>query len=167
MGWMGKEDAAREMKMSLSTLNRRIERDEVDTRREGRRVYVWVELPETHADTSGETHDASNEIHGVSSEIPGDMSEMALKVAVLEERCRNAEELADYRGELLVEADARAQMLIALLRETQEANTNLTASLAQAQQANADIIRALPPAPAEPPFPGTRRRGLLGWLRRR
>ena len=38
--WVTKSDAAREMEISLSTLDRRIRSGEVEVVREGRRVYV-------------------------------------------------------------------------------------------------------------------------------
>ena len=149
MAWMSKEDAAREMGISLSTLNRRIASGGVETRREGQRVMAWVELSETQADMSSESHDTPSEIHGVSGETQTDM---ALELAALRERCARYEELAEYRGRLLTETDATTQLLIAELAAAQR--------IAEAQ------ARALPPAPQQS-FPGERRRGLLGWLRRR
>ena len=53
MAWMGKEERAREMKISISTLNRRIASGDVETRHEGRRVMVWGGTPETQADIIG------------------------------------------------------------------------------------------------------------------
>ena len=44
--WVTKAEAAREMEMSLSTLDRKIRRGEIEVRREGRRVYVRLEGPE-------------------------------------------------------------------------------------------------------------------------
>ena len=43
--WVSKAEAARELAMSLSTLDRRIRRGEIEVRREGRRVYVRMEGP--------------------------------------------------------------------------------------------------------------------------
>ena len=41
--WVAKAEAAREMEVSISTLDRMIRRGEVEVRREGRRVYVRME----------------------------------------------------------------------------------------------------------------------------
>ena len=44
--WVAKAEAARELEVSISTLDRMIRRGEVEVRREGRRVYVRMEGPE-------------------------------------------------------------------------------------------------------------------------
>ena len=48
--WVTKAEAARELEMSLSTLDRKIRREEIEVRREGRRVYVRLEGPEYVSD---------------------------------------------------------------------------------------------------------------------
>ena len=48
--WMTKAEAARELEISLSTLDRKIRRGEIEVRREGRRVYVRLEGPEYVSD---------------------------------------------------------------------------------------------------------------------
>ena len=48
--WVMKAEAARELEMSLSTLDRKIRRGEIEVRREGRRVYVRLEGPEYVSD---------------------------------------------------------------------------------------------------------------------
>ena len=48
--WVPKAEAAREMEISLSTLDRKIRRGEIEVRREGRRVYVRLEGPEYVSD---------------------------------------------------------------------------------------------------------------------
>ena len=48
--WVTKTEAARELEMSLSTLDRQIKRGEIKVRREGRRVYVRLEGPEYASD---------------------------------------------------------------------------------------------------------------------
>ena len=48
--WVSKDAAARELEVSLSTLDRRIRNGEVEVLREGRRVYVRVEGPEYLSD---------------------------------------------------------------------------------------------------------------------
>ena len=48
--WATKAEAARELEMSLSTLDRKIRRGEIQVRREGRRVYVRLEGTEYVSD---------------------------------------------------------------------------------------------------------------------
>ena len=48
--WVSKDVAARELEMSLSTLDRKIRNGEVEVLREGRRVYVRVDGPEYLSD---------------------------------------------------------------------------------------------------------------------
>ena len=48
--WVTKAEAARELEMSLSTLDRKIRKGEIEVRREGRRVYVRLEGPEYVSD---------------------------------------------------------------------------------------------------------------------
>ena len=48
--WVAKAEAAREMEVSISTLDRMIRKGEVEVRREGRRVYVRMEGPERVSD---------------------------------------------------------------------------------------------------------------------
>ena len=48
--WVTKAEAGRELEMSLSTLDRKIRRGEIEIRRKGRRVYVRMEGPEYVSD---------------------------------------------------------------------------------------------------------------------
>ena len=48
--WATKAEAASELEMSLSTLDRKIRRGEIKVRREGRRVHVRLEGPEYVSD---------------------------------------------------------------------------------------------------------------------
>ena len=48
--WVTKAEAMREMEVSVSTLDRKIRRGEIEVRKEGRRVYVRMEGPEYVAD---------------------------------------------------------------------------------------------------------------------
>ena len=48
--WVTKAEAAHELEMSLSTLDRKIRSGEIEVRREGRRVYVRLEGPEYVSD---------------------------------------------------------------------------------------------------------------------
>ena len=48
--WVTKAEAVREMEVSVSTLDRKIRRGEIEVLREGRRVYVRMEGPEYVSD---------------------------------------------------------------------------------------------------------------------
>ena len=48
--WVSKAEAARELEVSISTLDRMIRRGEIEVRREGRRVYVRMNGPEYVSD---------------------------------------------------------------------------------------------------------------------
>ncbi len=48
--WVSKAEAARELEVSISTLDRMIRRGEIEVRREGRRVYVRQKGPEYVSD---------------------------------------------------------------------------------------------------------------------
>ena len=48
--WVTKAEAVRELEVSVSTLDRKIQRGEIEVRREGRRVYVRIEGPEYASD---------------------------------------------------------------------------------------------------------------------
>ncbi len=48
--WVSKAEAAEELEVSMSTLDRMIRRGEVEVRREGRRVYVRMEGPDYLSD---------------------------------------------------------------------------------------------------------------------
>ena len=48
--WVTKAEAVREMEVSVSTLDRKIKRGEIEVRKEGRRVYVRLEGPEYVSD---------------------------------------------------------------------------------------------------------------------
>ena len=48
--WVTKAEAARDLEVSLSTLDRKIRRGEIEVRREGRRVYVRLDGPEYVSD---------------------------------------------------------------------------------------------------------------------
>ena len=149
-----KKEAAVKLGVSGSTIDRRLSDGTLKVEREyhGKTHRVWVVLEDDEIDApvDGVSDKAEEVIEATPDEAV--LSEASTELAVLRERCARLEELAEYRRELLVEADARAQMLIA--------------ELASAQRTSEALARALPPAPAEA-FPRERRRGLLGWLRRR
>lgn len=147
-----KKQAAEKLGVSASTIDRRISDGSLRTEREqhGRTHRVWVLLEDDEVEEAIEGVDGMTDASPDKSAASGESTELA----VLRERCARLKELAEYRGELLVESEKRTQMLIT--------------ELATAQRTSEALARALPPAPPEPPpFMEKRRRGLLGWLRLR
>ena len=88
---VSKDDARRILGVSDSTIDRRIQRGELSTERDGRRVWVVLddEVLEASADASPETtSEAARRVNGASA----DAAEV-LQVRLLEERVRSQDEL--------------------------------------------------------------------------
>ena len=88
---VSKDDARRILGVSDSTIDRRIQRGELSTERDGRRVWVVLddEVLGASADASPETTpEAARRVNGASA----DAAEM-LQVRLLEERVRSQDEL--------------------------------------------------------------------------
>ena len=99
--WVTKAEAAEEMEVSLSTLDRKIRRGEVEIVREGRRVYVRMEGPEYLSD--GEllrrAIDREQELERTVRELEQSVSEWKLRASELErERNEARESAATARG---------------------------------------------------------------------
>ena len=157
-----KKEAAAKLEVSDSTIDRRISDGTLEVEREyhGRTHRVWVVLEDDEVDGATDGVDAIDEVLDASPEEPAS-SEASTESAVLREQLRNAQELAEYRGKLLTEADAQTQMLIGLLRETQEANT-----ISPPPWPKPSRPTPTSPAPSRPRHrslsPGERRRGPAG-----
>ena len=128
---LSKLEAAQRLGVSPSTLDRMIRRGELEIEREGRgdRAKVWVLAP------------------GLSSDAPGGQPVDAgpspeAELAAAREQVRALQELADYRGKLLDEAEWRYRELLQELRRSQTMLEGLT--------------RALPPGGTEESPPGRR-----------
>ena len=165
---LSKLDAAAHLGLSPSTIDRMIQRGELESEKEphGTRYKVWVLLDdESGGESLGESSDADgqsseespDESPDVGGHSPGqaaDSSDPSIdeptslreRVKHAEERSRGLEELADYHKKLLDDSEWRYHQLIQQLHLSQEATLALT--------------RALPPAIAEAvsPEPNLRRR---------
>ena len=104
---LSKLEAAQRLGVSPSTLDRMIRRGELEIEREGRgdRAKVWVLAP------------------GLSSDAPGGQPVDAgpspeAELAAAREQVRALQELADYRGKLLDEAEWRYRELLEELRRS-------------------------------------------------
>ena len=148
---MTKQEAGAQLGVSPSTIDRMIRRQELATEKErhGSRYRVWVLMddndvsdvsPGQSGDRLKARHDQAdqsddNADKSYASPESSDLS-LIVELSALRERTRNAEELAEYRGELLKEAELRYH---ALLQE-----------LSSAHRTVETLSRALP-APAETP----------------
>ena len=115
---LSKLEAAQRLGVSPSTLDRMIRRGELEIEREGRgdRAKVWVLAP------------------GLSSDAPGGQPVAAgpspeAELAAAREQVRALQELADYRGKLLDEAEWRCRELLEGLRRSQAMLEGLTRAL--------------------------------------
>ena len=145
-----KQEAGARLGVSPSTIDRMIRRQELATEKEqhGSRHRVWILMddgdlsdasPDGLGDQSYDAHDRSerSDDKADSSDTSYDSSDESLivELVALRERTRSAEDLAEYRGELLKEAELRYHTLL------QE--------LSSAHRTVETLSRALP-APAEP-----------------
>ena len=146
---VSKLDASRQLGVSPTTIDRRIQRGELQVEKEqrGTRFRTWVILGD---DVSlGRSPDPPGERPGErpseqSGERPPEQS--AVEVRILEERVHSLEELADYHRSQLKDADWRYQELVQSLQSSQRTVEALTRAL---------------PAPA--PDTDTARRGRWWW----
>ena len=119
---LSKLDAAKELEVSPTTIDRMIARGELQTEQEpkGTRYKVWVLLPDDEplAPSGSPVEQSGDE--------PGDKPSVAKGESDIEELIRlrlqvkNIEDLATYRGELLNEAGRREQLLLEQLAASQK-----------------------------------------------
>ena len=95
-------EAATRLDVSLSTIDRMIQRGELQTHKEahGSRHRLWVMLDDTQ-------HHAPE---------TSDVSPPVIEVVVLRERVKHLEELADFHRQLLKDADWRYQQAMDALK---------------------------------------------------
>ena len=117
-----KIEAARRLGVSQRTIDRMIQRGELETEREThgrRRVLVILNAEELEGDTTldGTDHVALRE-----------------ELAAARARVRSLEELSEYHREQLTMAEGRNQDLVQLLQSNQETIDRLTLALPAASQ---------------------------------
>ena len=85
--WVSKVEAAEELEISLSTLDRMIRRGEVEVRREGRRVYVRMQGPEyiTDEELLERTAIKLDESERTVRDLRREASELERRISELEE----------------------------------------------------------------------------------
>ena len=94
--WVSKAEAAEELEISLSTLDRKIRSGEVEVVREGRRVYVRMHGPEymTDEELLRRTIARQDELERTVRELERSASELKLRASELERERDEARESA-------------------------------------------------------------------------
>ncbi len=111
--WVTKAEAAEELEVSLSTLDRKIRNGEVEVRREGRRVFVRMEGEYiTDDELLRRAIEREHELQRTVRELEGSVSEWKLRASEMERERDEAREAASagrlahhelegkYRGEV-------------------------------------------------------------------
>ena len=135
---LSKVDAAKVLQIHHSTIDRMIQRGELQVEREGhgRRAKVWVLLDSVPegvpiGSPAGSPYSPGGQpvsSSPASSGPPGDVSAGA-ELAALRERVKGLEQLVEYDRQQLVDADWRYQQLLEQLSSSQRISENLTRSL--------------------------------------
>ncbi len=123
--WVSKAEAAEELEVSMSTLDRMIRRGEVEVRREGRRVYVRMEAPEyvTDEELLRRSVAREEELQRTVRELEQSVSEWQQRASELErERERDeARESAATANRPYHELEREYRKEVAAHKETREA----------------------------------------------
>lgn len=142
---LSKMEAAARLDVSASTIDRMIQKGELQTEKEphGSRHRIWVVLDDEETDKSvNSPREASESSPDGSPDASGEeMSDWSdasgeVEVAVLRERVKNLEELADYHRELLRDSEWRYQQAMEQLSASQRTMETLTKSLPAAVDGN-------------------------------
>ena len=123
--WVSKAEAAEELEVSLSTLDRMIRRGEVEVRREGRRVYVRMEGPEyvTDEELLERTTIRLEESERTVRELEQSVSQWQLRATELERERDAARESAATANRPYHELERAYRKEVAGHKETKETVT--------------------------------------------
>ena len=133
-----KMEAAAWLDVSASTIDRMIQRGElqIETEPHGSRHRVWVVMDDQEADESvNSSREASSSSPDMSDETSGegmpDVNEGSneVELAVLKERVKSLEGLADYHRELLRDSEWRYQQAMDQLGASQRTVDTLSRAL--------------------------------------
>ena len=118
--WVSKAEAAEELEVSLSTLDRMIRRGEVEVRREGRRVYVRMEGPEYLSDEEllRRALVREEELQRTVRELEQSVSEWQIRASELERERDEARESAASANRPYHELEREYQKEVATHKET-------------------------------------------------
>ena len=104
--WVTKAEAAEELEVSLSTLDRKLRQGEMEVRREGRRVFVRMEGEYiTDEELLRRTIDRERELERTVRELELRVSELTLRASELEQERDEAREAAATARQPYVELD--------------------------------------------------------------
>ena len=120
--WVSKAEAAGELEISLSTLDRMIQRGEVDVRRDGRRVYVRMEGPDyvTDEELLRRAVAREDELQQTVRELEQSVSEWRLRASELERERDEARESAATANRPYHELERAYEKEVAKHKETKE-----------------------------------------------
>ena len=129
-----KMEAAARLDVSQSTIDRMIQKGELQIEKEphGSRHRIWVLMNDENADASGDMSDNSpDDSHDPSADKMPDAADMSevIELAVLRERVKNLEELADYHREQLKDSEWRYQQAMEQLGASQRTVDTFTKAL--------------------------------------
>ena len=113
--WVTKAEAAEELEISFSTLDRKIRSGEVEVVREGRRVYVRMQGPEYLSDAELLRRAVARE-----HELERTMRQLEQNVSELERERDEARESASTGGRPYQELERAYQKEVAAHKETNE-----------------------------------------------
>ena len=123
--WVSKVEAAEELEVSLSTLDRMIRRGEVVVRREGRRVYVRMQGPEYLSDEELLSRSVAREeeLQRTVRELEQSVSQWQLRASELERERDEARESAATDNRPYHELEREHRKEVAEHKETKDALT--------------------------------------------
>ena len=141
-----KLDAAARLGVSPSTVDRMIQRGELEAEKEhhGTRYKIWVIFDDKSADESldesldeavrntDESPDSPEP--RVDEAAPRELAGLRERVKYAEERARNLEGLADYHKQLLADSEWRFQEILQQLKQSQDNVALLTRALPAPQE---------------------------------
>ncbi len=118
--WVSKAEAAEELEVSMSTLDRMIRRGEVEVRREGRRVYVRMEGPDYLSDEELLLRSLAREeeLQRTVRELERSLSEWQLRASGLERERDEARESAANANRPYYELEMEHRKEVAEHKET-------------------------------------------------
>lgn len=121
--WVTKSEAAEELEVSMSTLDRKIRVGEVEVRREGRRVYVRMEGPEYLSDEEllRRSIAREDELQGTVRELEQSLSQWQLRASELERDRDEARESAAAANRPYHELEMEHRKEVAEHKDTKEA----------------------------------------------
>ena len=146
---LSKLEAARVLQVHHSTVDRMIQRGELNVEREGdgKRSKVWVLLDGPPVDSpedasegsldgaSDSSFASSNGSSPIMASQPGDVA-ADVEVAALRERVMNLEDLVEHQRKEIADGDWRYQQLLEQLAASQRISENLSRPLPPAEAAD-------------------------------